>query len=199
MAIIMYDGSAKDHEVVVEVLKKGKDGKPQKRRIVKPSRNIYKEVEVFNLWGQLFPQGEKFCVTDPDVLQKAAGMGCFEVWARESEFSNTKEKVMKRIKKLGKVHFLKPDEAFPEEAGPPALAPEKERLVLAEDVYDNLKRQDLMRMASTRGMNVRVSLKKAEIIEMLREDDRKVAKEEAQDFVPPGSFYEPGDQSVELR
>lgn len=80
---LTYDGSAKDHRVIPEILSKGKDGKPMKRKIVKESSLEYFPVEVYKLWGYDFPTGEPVEVSAQDVkrgiVKKAQALKCFSV------------------------------------------------------------------------------------------------------------------------
>lgn len=79
MATLTYDGSARDHDVTPAVAKIGSDGKPEKRKYVKPAVYVFKPIDTYDLWGVKFPKGVPVEVGDHELVTKAKALGCFEI------------------------------------------------------------------------------------------------------------------------
>lgn len=97
---LTYDGTAMDTHTTPEVLQKGEDGKPMKRRVVVPAVLNKKPLEVrigtyhgpgYELWGWKFKPDEPVTITADHsqftkggirfggLALKAKGLGCFKV------------------------------------------------------------------------------------------------------------------------
>lgn len=86
MAWLVYDGSSRDHSDTPAVAVIGKDGKPVKRRYAKPPKREFHKIEVRDLWGVRFHEGEAVFVDEsqhPGLAAKAKALGCFEIFAEE--------------------------------------------------------------------------------------------------------------------
>lgn len=179
MALITYDGSAQDHEVIPQVLKTDKSGKPQKRRVAVAARTIRKPIDEYVLREYRFPKGQPLSVTEKDLVRKAAALGCFKVEIIEGEPATFDKKWLEKAIEEQRVTLSK---AALQEAPAPAKT-EKPAHAIAADAYDKLKRSELMRMASTRGLKIHPGLKKDDLQAMLREQEAAASAED------PGDEY----------
>lgn len=75
---LVYDGSAKDHDVTPAVSRKGEDGRPMKRKYVQPAKYVFTPVDTYKLWGVEFPKGVPVEVTNAALIKKAQALGCFK-------------------------------------------------------------------------------------------------------------------------
>lgn len=84
MAVLVYDGSAKDHSVKPQLLAKGEDGRPAKRKVVRPAETEFFPIDTYDLWGVKFPKGEEVEVPHSlvvkGIVKKAKALGCFKVF-----------------------------------------------------------------------------------------------------------------------
>jgi hypothetical protein len=178
MALITYDGSAKDHEVIPQVLKTGSDGKPMKRKVKEPARTIYKPIGTYNLFGMLFPAGEKQSVIDKAAIKKAVSMGCFDVEIVEGEPISHDKKWLEKALQSDRVRMVgKNVEAAPAPAVQQSSHPE-----YSDDGLDGMKRTDLIRLATTRGLSVNLAMRKDEIVQMLRDHAAPALAEAAEEM-----------------
>jgi hypothetical protein len=86
---VIYDGSAFDTHVEPGVHKIGEDGKPIKRKYLKPPVLSRKPLDVKELWGLEFPKGEEVEVPPELVargfLRKVKAMKCFKILPDQPE------------------------------------------------------------------------------------------------------------------
>lgn len=168
MAILIYDGSAKDQEVIPQRLVIGQGGKPIKRKVASPSKNVQKDISVYNLWGMRFPKGQALEVVDPAMIKKAANLQCFEVQLQPDEPLLIDKKWVAEARMRGRIEIL--------EKTKKADAPEVDvqgQIELEDSAYDQMKRTELLRLAGNRGLSVGSHLKKKDIIDMLKDQDEE--------------------------
>jgi hypothetical protein len=77
--VLVYKGGARDHETKPQVYAKGDDGRPDKRRVLKPAETKFFEIATYNIWGTEFPRGKEIRVSDAKLAAKARALGCFDV------------------------------------------------------------------------------------------------------------------------
>jgi hypothetical protein len=188
MANLTYDGSARDHEVIPQVLKLNRHTKkPIPRKVVKPAKTIFKKVSTYNLHGMLFPAGKKVSVTEKATIRKAFALGCFSIeilekepvwydkkWLAEAlQSERVKEIGGKDLKKAAKVPTAK-------------LAGKKKTVDYSDDGYDHMKRIELTRLANARGLSIDASMKPDQIRALLRRGEAEARAEEEAESIELG-------------
>lgn len=164
MALLTYDGTAKDHEVVPEVLRKGSDGKPIARTIVRPAVTRFMGLAEFNLRGMIFPAGVALEVADKDTIKKAAALRCFAVEVFEGEPITYDKKWLKVALQGDRVTLAEERREAPKPETVEKAVPR-----YANDNLDEMTRVALVRVAGARGITVHAGQRKADIVAMLRE------------------------------
>ncbi len=71
---ITYLGGARDHSVTPEVLQKGDDGRPMKRKVTREARYEFEELETLTLQRLKLPKGVPVPCSNPETLRKALVM-----------------------------------------------------------------------------------------------------------------------------
>lgn len=221
MAILTYDGSAKDHDTIPQVLKKrDRDGKTPRRQffanvppghkkstVKKAAVTLYKPLATYDLRGWDFPKGKPQETKSKDLIKKAAALGCFKI-----EISPD-EPIAKDKKWLDTA--LEAEDAKVVMAGKGAKAPaakkrdKKKAAEHSDDGLDGLKREELVRMAKAQGVSVHPKMGEKKLREEIRvrlaadqddpgdpEDTEANAEEdgdEEAEFMDPAGF----DKSIE--
>lgn len=189
MALLTYDGTARDHEVIPQVLKMGKNKKPMHRQVLKPARTVFKTISTFNLRGMHFPAGQKLSVSDKDAVKKAAALGCFDVEIVPGEPVSFDKEWLETALQGERVRMGKADASAPEPDTGKKAEPE-----FSDDGLDAMKRTDLIRLASSRGLSVNLSMTKVQIVEMLRAHAAPALAEAEEE----GGDLDPDSMTVEL-